>query len=273
MELRIIHSDVYRHVQKQKQITHCIFLGLCISGLKYSVRRCPAGGRVLSAKWPDDPFEPALLLTPKGTEIDFEYDASRENWVIACEIPALHYETGSKGFLLEYRDTRLFLPFVKKIKQSRAGVFRTRFHEITELYKSGVPANLCAAEAKAGDILACFFLDSSSAEKNKTTPAQRFKSLIDSDMHFSKTLSELSREAGYSQEHLRVLFAAQFHTDPVKYRQQKRLHEIIRLMAETDLSLKEITDRVGMKNTTHLYSFLKKMYPVSPKELLEQYRG
>lgn len=97
--------------------------------------------------------------------------------------------------------------------------------------------------------------------------------MIDRDSCFRKTLAELSREAQCSAGHIRKLFVKQYLIEPGEYRARLRLRRIMHYIEQTDLSLKEIADQVGMKHVTHLHLFLRERCGTTPRMLLKQYRG
>ena len=102
---------------------------------------------------------------------------------------------------------------------------------------------------------------------------EKFKNMIDRDSCFRKTLAELSRETQCSAGHIRKLFVKQYLIEPGEYRARLRLRRIMHYIEQTDLSLKEIADQVGMKHVTHLHLFLRERCGTTPRMLLKQYRG
>ncbi|WP_127583059.1 helix-turn-helix domain-containing protein [Paenibacillus koleovorans] len=80
------------------------------------------------------------------------------------------------------------------------------------------------------------------------------------------TLGELASVAGVTPEHLIRLFQQYERTTPVKYLWKVRLERAVDLLATTGLSIGEIADRTGFKNTHHFSRMFKQATGRTPKE-------
>ena len=269
MNLSMLHIGLYQRPETNLQTTHSVFLGLYLSGLNYERFRGTSGGQLISEV--EDVKVPALTLIPPNVRIEFQCGQKRENWVIQCSLPELHYEAGNSFTVLHDHGHSFRLPFRTPLTVEKAHRLREKFKMIQENYQTGLPENIFCAETVASTLLADIIL---AQEKEKiVTAAEKFKNMIDRDACFRKTLAELSREAQCSAGHISKLFVKQYLIEPGEYRARLRLRRIMHYIEQTDLSLKEIADQVGMKHVTHLHLFLRERCGTTPRMLLKQYRG
>lgn len=214
MNLSMLHIGLYQRPETNLQTTHSVFLGLYLSGLNYERFRGTSGGQLISEV--EDVKVPALTLIPPNVRIEFQCGQKRENWVIQCSLPELHYEAGNSFTVLHDHGHSFRLPFRTPLTVEKAHRLREKFKMIQENYQTGLPENIFCAETVASTLLADIIL---AQEKEKiVTAAEKFKNMIDRDSCFRKTLAELSREAQCSAGHIRKLFVKQYLIEPGEYR-------------------------------------------------------
>ena len=76
----------------------------------------------------------------------------------------------------------------------------------------------------------------------------RVSSLIDSDLGRKWTIEELARESGLSPSQFSRIFSKQYGEPPIQNLIHRRMNAAKQLVLETDLSIDEISHRVGYEN-------------------------
>ena len=268
MDIELIYARRFAYAQSTVQITHACFLSLVISGLEYSRVYTP-GGKIFQ-----DGCNQTLRLTPPGFKIDFSYGPDRENLVVVCNIPNLHYDEPTDRLLLRHRDMELSLRRQLKLTSEQTFHFRSIYERIIYLMQSQLPADIFAAEQLTGGILAelaCSERVQVLPEHDRTDLADRLKQALDSDREIRVPLQGHCRNLGYSPEYARRCFRSKFGIDPQEYRLRLRLDNIFQLMNMHCYSMKEIADLAGMKNVTHLHSFIRQRCGMTPRELAKKF--
>lgn len=90
--------------------------------------------------------------------------------------------------------------------------------------------------------------------------------LINNDLKIYKTVRELARELGTNTQKLQYGFKEIFGQTVNQYMQTRRLDEAIILLRNTDLSITQISDRVGIKSKSYLTKIFKIKYGITPME-------
>lgn len=225
-----------------------------------------ADGRLLFDD--DATTEPHLFLRFPGMRCRFEFGRERENFVIGFHLDELTFDDATCGALLDGLPIPLRIPLSPPETES----MRRRFRTLTDAFRSGLPDGMLAAQLEAAGILGRF-LRRGEEKELPLSAAARFRRLIDEDFHWQKSLAELAAETGVSSDHLRTLFLAEYRITPGEYRRRKRVDRIMELIAQSDLTLKEIADEVGMKNVTHLYALMAGYFKETPAELVRIHRA
>lgn len=265
MRFEILRAGAYSARQRYKQTTQSVFLGLNISGVEFMHLLSPEGRHCA------DFSNLTLTLIPEHFQLDFAYSARRENYVIECRIKGLERAGDDCGLLLDFRGTRLALPFVRHFQPERCDELRCRFLSIIALIRNAIPESRCAAELLAEALLA-EFLPSPDEADAVAGPAERLKKVIDADGAFEHNLGWLCRSVGMSGDYLRRTFVRRYGVTPAEYRTRLRLNRIYELLSSSTLSPKEIAAEVGMRHVTHLYLLLQSRCDRTPGDLRRQYR-
>lgn len=93
---------------------------------------------------------------------------------------------------------------------------------------------------------------------------KKIKNYIDQNYMSSITLESLSSAIYISKDHLSHLFKTETGVSPIRYVIQKRCEEASRLLLETDLSVKEVSQRVGYDDPVYFSHIFKKVTGISP---------
>jgi AraC-like DNA-binding protein len=260
--MHIHHVGVYRHAQRYIQLADHAFLGLTVSGLVHS----RTSGGALSAT--DVPYLSILLA---GESSDFEFNPTRENWVIQLDSPELRANPGDPASVqLRAASGWVSVPRVVRFGPARVPGWRDEFRSIREAMSSPLPIDRFRAELGVLGILRAF-VDSGARTRTKT-PAQELRQSIDEDAEGEYTLETLAQRVGYSGDHLRKLFEVEFGIGPQAYRAQRRLAVVMELIANSRLNVKEIAARAGFKHVSHLSASFKSAFGITPREGIRRYR-
>ena len=268
MDIELLYARSFCYAQDTVQITHASFLSLVISGLEYSCVYTPGGRQYGVGK------NRTLRLTPPGFKIDFSYGADRENMVVVCNIPGLHYDEQNDRLLLRHHDTELTLQRQLELTQEQTFHFRSIYERIICLMQSHLPGNIFAAEQLTAEILGELAVNETSSflpEHHQPDLADRLKQALDADREIRVTLQEHCRQLGYSPEYAGRCFNRKFNIAPQEYRLRLRLEHILQLMNMHSYTMKEIADLAGMKNVTHLHSFIRQRCGMTPRELAKKF--
>ena len=268
MDIELIYARRFAYAQRAVQVSNACFLSLMVSGLEYSHVYTPRGRKYGDGK------NRLLRLIPPGFKIDFSYGADRENLVIVCNIPELHYDEQTDRLLLRHHDTELTLQRQLKLTQEQTFHFRSIYERIIGLMQSQLPGNIFAAQQLTAGIVAELAANETAGnlpEHYQPDLADRLKQALDADREIGVTLQEHCRKLGYSPEYARRCFNRKFNIDPQEYRLRLRLEYIFRLMNMHSYSMKEIADLAGMKNVTHLHSFIRQRCGMTPRELAKKF--
>jgi transcriptional regulator GlxA family with amidase domain len=89
-------------------------------------------------------------------------------------------------------------------------------------------------------------------------------------MHESLTdrlsIRSLARNVNLSSTRLRQLFRKETGRSPLVYLNELRLESAAQLLRSTFLSVKEVTSRTGIRDTSHFVRSFKKQYGLTPSE-------
>ena len=88
------------------------------------------------------------------------------------------------------------------------------------------------------------------------------------DTHLSEkiSVSQLAREAGYSEYYLAAKFKKETGMNVVEYVQNKRIEKSRLLLRSTQMSIQEIADEVGFCNASYFAKNFRKAQGISPAE-------
>lgn len=90
--------------------------------------------------------------------------------------------------------------------------------------------------------------------------------LIETDLENIKTIPEYSRKSGLNPNKLQSGFQLIFNCTVNEYIQMQRLKKALYLLHNTDLSMKEIRDRIGLNSQSYFSKIFKEAYGYSPSE-------
>ena len=265
---KILNVGVYREAQKSSQTIPVLFLGLYVRGLIKSTSFYPDGTLYKTRDSSRQQVQPGLSLTPPGFHSIFEYGKNRENWVVMLAFPAIQFNDAERQLCWHHNGNALPIPGKVPLKEAEVQEMRQTFDTLSRLYHSSLPQNQLAAELLVLQILQNFLR----APETGDDLIERFRKLLEEDLLWEYSITEHCRKLNINRDLLRQEFQKRYKIAPGEYRIQMRLRKICHLLAYSDLNLKEIAYEVGMKNLSHLSSFVKEKCGKTPTELAREYR-
>ncbi|MDO4701070.1 MAG: AraC family transcriptional regulator [Erysipelotrichaceae bacterium] len=92
------------------------------------------------------------------------------------------------------------------------------------------------------------------------------KNYIESNYNENLTLDDLCKISYMNKYYLVHSFKKQFHITPIAYLNEVRLKEASKLLKNTNLSVSQIANIIGMSSQSYFAQSFKKVYRVSPNE-------
>ena len=258
----MIHSIArYTAAQSGTQVLSCALISFVISGqARMSVG---ASTRINPGAY--------LAILPKGAEISFEYTAQREQWAILLEFSGL--TAGNQADTVELvEDTgggRVVLPMFTPIVKEHISGWEGEFLRMREAFSTPCPANRVRVQTGVGNVIR-YVIDQH--PDVYPSAAAKLRWLMDEDRQASLGLEELSRQCGYSASRMRVLFEREYGQSPQAYRNKRRMHIAADMLCNSDLRIKEISERVGCRHVSHLCALFKSAYAMTPTRYQSKFR-
>ena len=263
-----MNSRVYRKKQQNVQKNQCSLLSLNVSGVEHMDILTPDGVSAGSAG------NFSMILIPPGFQLDFEFNAQRENYAALFYLDKLTWNAVSRKIELKQRDQIIELGPVAAVPHGRVKQLKEQFERISVLSQSAIPADNGIAELLLAGVLA-EYAEIFRRDSGQDVPelVGQLKNAIDADTGFRFSMKEIMADFPFTEYHLRKLFRKYYQTHPEEYRSRLRLKRIQELMLDPGLSLKEIADAVGMNHVTHLNLFIRKRCGLTPVQMRRSLRN
>ncbi|MDV0446390.1 putative bifunctional transcriptional activator/DNA repair enzyme AlkA [Methanosarcinaceae archaeon Ag5] len=134
----------------------------------------------------------------------------------------------------------------------------TFYHTAAEAEQAGYrPCLLCRPEIAPGN----------SISDSTAKLVYRAARMLEENCGNGKSLSEIANHLGYTDRHLRRVFAAEYNVPPVQYLQTCRLLLAKNLLTETNLPVREVAAASGFGSSRRFNDLFKKHYNLSPTDL------
>ena len=268
MNISIVGYGYNTELLRNRHVIQSTAIGLYVRGLKRNRELYP-DGRV---RTPDvNARLPSLrLYFPDGVS-EYEYDDIRENWWIAFGDPTpVYYDSATRQAM--FRTEGGGIPIKAEIPLAPAQIptIRMAFNDIRTGWDSGTAMGRATAELILASLLATFL--KSEYQLAAPTLADRYRQLIDADVHWSHTLEELGGQLNLSRDEARACFQEKYRVTPGKYRMQRRLARIMELITSSNLSVKEIAWECGLRNVTYLNAVTRRHFDSTPTALIRHFR-
>lgn len=258
----IVHSIArYTAAQKGVQTLSCALISLVIAG-QTRIRVGPTT-RVNPGSY--------LAILPKGSILEFDYTTKRDQWAILLELPGLSAGTppDTVELLEESGGGRVVLPMFTPIVKEHLSGWEGEFLRLREAFSTPCPANRMRVQTGVGNVIR-YVIDQH--PDIYPSAAAKLRWLMDEDQQASRGLDELSRSCGYSASRLRVLFEKEYGQSPQSYRNKRRMYLAADLLCNSDLRIKEISERVGCRHVSHFCALFRSAYHMAPTRYQKTFR-
>lgn len=253
----------YKHPEKGDYETPCCQIGFILSGFKY----LKVGKNLFDV----DISNPVLIVSPPGTRFVFEATEKRNNWAILFDTNQIRIsEQVQNSIEIAYQNQWLVLPMALSIIKEHVSGWEGEFIRIYNAFCSPTPINKFRCELGIYNIFR-YFIDKK-PDTFFASPADKLKWLIDQDIQAKYSLEELSRQCGFSADHLRILFQNHYGMLPQFYRNKMRMAYAMSLISNSHLTIKEISEKVGFKYVSHFNRMFKNTFHITPLEGIRKFR-
>ncbi len=260
-EVDIHDAVVCRFAQVGRWVSPFSGLSLYVSGLRW--RRDQFGLHT--------EFSPSLNLRPPGEPAEFEYGPDRENWVLLFSKPEILPADNPDAVLLSSAGQSVRLPRTTPVSTVQLPHLQQLFSQLVEAFHEPTALGRIRARTKFFALLD-FVVDRHYGAQTPSAAA-KLKLLLDADETCQRSLDAMSAECGCSPDHLRRQFFAEYGINPHAYRSRRRLAMVSRMLAETDLSVKEIAARLGFNYVSHLSLAYQRTTGRSPSQARQELRA
>jgi len=258
----VVHSIArFTAAQSGRQVLPCAVISFVIAGQV----RISVGAKTLVRPGP------YLAILPKGSVVTFNYSDQRDQWAIVLDLAGL--TAGIRPDTVELAEEegggRVVLPMFTSIVREHIPGWEGEFLRMREAFVTPCPANRVRVSTGVGNVIR-YVID----QHPDVYPAAaaRLRWLIDEDPKAARGLEELSRQCGYSASRLRVLFEREYGQSPQAYRNKRRMHIAADLLCNSDLRIKEISERVGCRHVSHFCALFKSAYAMTPTHYQRKFR-
>ena len=113
-----------------------------------------------------------------------------------------------------------------------------------------------------------------SQEKEHTLPAQLDDVLAYIKAHYADpiTVADIAKSAKLSQSHLFSVFKKHLGVSPIAYLNNYRLSAAVTLLSQTNRTIVEIADMVGIHDSVYFNKLFRKAYQMPPSKYREIYK-
>ncbi len=260
LDFRVRLVGKFDMAQRIAYVNSAPCLGLSISGMVYH----RSDGVAIDIE------QPYLSITPAGVHLDFEFDETRENWVVMLISDDFRKTRNPRVVQVRCAGQWVNLPSAAGVDPENVPGLRDEMIRMREAFLSADPRS--RLRVKTGAINMLRRMIDRQADTLRTSPAMELKRLIDDDETFSESLENLARECRYSPNHLRVLFRQTFGINPHAYRTQRRMTRAMDLVSNSELSVKEIAAAAGFEHVSHFCTMFRKTFSMTPTQAIGRLR-
>lgn len=163
----------------------------------------------------------------------------------------------------------MVLPMFTPIVKEHISGWEGEFLRMREAFSTPCPANRMRVQMGVGNIIR-YVIDQH--PDIYPSAAAKLRWLMDEDQQAIHGLEELSQRCGYSASRLRVLFEREYGQSPQVYRNKRRMHTAADLLCNSNLRIKEISERVGCHHVSHFCALFKSAYDMTPSRYQREFR-
>lgn len=103
-------------------------------------------------------------------------------------------------------------------------------------------------------------------EKSEESPVENIRAYIDCRITENITISDIAEKFSFSEEHIIRIFKKIYGITPHKYILQSKIRLAMIMLKTTEISIEEISDRLGFSDSKHFSTQFKKMMNYTPSQ-------
>jgi AraC-like DNA-binding protein len=267
IDFKVLNIGYYDKPEKYCQTINGTWLAFYVSGLLWN-KTYWHDGRLLREHKRGKP--PSFELRLPGMTTDFEFGKDRENWVIMLDNFPMRYSKDTGFMEIQDEHSWIRVPCEIPVPEAMVSYWQSEIKKLRAILLKPLPVNRLRCKLGVMNILR-HIIEYSHNESNPS-PAEKLQKMLDKNHDYSYSITEMSRECSYTPDHLRELFKQQFGITPQEYRHKRRMNQAMDLLANTDLSVKEVSGHLGFRHVSHFCKSFKKIFGMTPKEGIKRFR-
>ena len=260
IDIQIIHVGVYTNCERNRQSFECASITFNISGLV----------SLMENGIPIDPHTPMLKISSPRSQVVFNYNKHRENWVVLFNTPDLKASPKPGHISVNYKDQWIDIPKIVPVENERVAGLRMEFQRIMEYVQSPYPRNQMMADLGVINLVRTI-MNHNTGLLNQS-PAAMLRQLIDDDTSFQYDISDLSQQCNLSVDHIRSLFRKEYNMSPVRYRNHRRMALAMEYIANSRLTVSEVSSKLGYAHISHFSTVFHECFSISPTQAIKKFR-
>lgn len=214
---------------------------------------------------------PHFLLGGRGMHVVTEFGPNRENWVIQLATDGMRLSRRPGWVEIRSGKKWISFPCVTPVDPAEVPGWQHEYRLLREASIEPLPRNLLRLDLGIRNIFR-FILDRHSVSRPNDLPVSRFRVLMEQTKTSGQTLTNLSRQTGYSPQHMRSLFRKEYGVSPAAYRTRYRMKEAMEFVTNSNLTVKEIAFRLQFRHVSHFSLAFKKTFGIPPRQAIATYR-
>ncbi len=213
---------------------------------------------------------PFLSLVPAGVRLRDRWIGQRRNWAALLETRDIRAPNSAEGVEVRSHKEWVRIPWCIPVEPALVATMEMAWERIRELHREGLPASRLQARVRTVNMLVRFL--EHAGPRLVAGPAARLKLLMDDDVALTRGLESLSRQCGYSPDHIRILFRQAYGMNPQHYRNRKRMSRAMDLVATSTQTIKEIGALTGFRHMSHFTALFSKEFGMTPRDACRKFR-
>ncbi len=213
---------------------------------------------------------PFISVFAENTRMECSFNRNRENWVIMMRSDDIRPAETLEMIELKTDDTWVSLPKITPLTPEEVPRWQREMHRLRDACLR--PDGRSRLRVKTGAMNVIRFLLDRRADALDESPAGKLKRLIEEDEAGMESITALSRKCRYSSDHLRRLFEKEYGLTPGNYRALCRMSRAMDLVSNSELSVKEISQRVGFAHVSHFSTAFRKHFDMTPSAGIRRFR-
>lgn len=211
-----------------------------------------------------------FLVVAAGSRFQFKCNHTRLNWAAVLKSDEIRVGTTPTEIEILCCQQWTKLNTITEISDEHVSGWDSEFLRLYQAYRQPTP--LMQFRVKTGIINILRYIIDRQPDSLRRTPAEKLKELIDEGLLQTHTLEQLSRECGYSSDHMRILFQREFGLAPFEYYNRARMVRAMTLIDNSDLQVNEIAEKCGFNQIPYFSTVFKKHFSMTPSQAIKRLR-